>query len=605
VVGAAQNTTLERARAEFLRDGLRPVAAVVRPPILASWHRSALYGLRPNLRPPAVIGKVDHDNHIARAARPVVEARTDVLKDVACGITLTNSTGLLLERWVESPVYARRLDARGVVPGGSVAEMDVGTTSSGIALETGQSVLVIGPEHFADGAIRMSTAGAPIRDPVTHRILGTVNLACGQADTSPFMLQWIRDLATLIEGRLLDSASSRERALLQTYLTGDRDSRHPVICMNEHTIIGNASAARLIGDLDPAVVWETASKTVQSHTEQRVELMTARGSIRVEVIAQPIVDGDEVVGARMHLRRHTLPLHTSANCDASGPRSSPAACDPAAVLPGMSGRSAAWRRFCEQLTRFPGEPLLLTGEPGTGKSMTLAALAPLAVVLDAQRSIDDDTCWLVLVHKALRSGAQAVALDSLEALSTDVLGATMSAIAARGPHGPLVLAARTHNAADELNPGTDNGVSAWPGIVVRVPPVRERIGDIPLLLTALTAAATVTTATPRWSTEAIQTLTRVHWIANVSSLGRLVSTVLRQRTPGPTIGNDDLPTAVKSSGTRKQLFGLDLVEAHAINAALVAAAGNKKLAADYLGIARSTLYRKVRALGIDLGGAAY
>lgn len=605
MVGAVQKAALEQARTEFLRNGVRPASAVVRPPILASWLRSALYGLQPNLTPPAVTGKVDPDNRVMRAARPVIEKRAGILKDVTCGITLTDGAGRVLERWVESPVYARRLDARGVVPGSSVAEMDVGTTSTGIALETGESVLVMGPEHFADGAIRMSTAAAPIRHPTTHRILGTVNLACRQADTTPFMLQWIRDLAQLIEGRLRDSATSRERALMDTYLMGEHDSRHPLICTSEHTIIGNASAARLISDLDLAVVWETASKTVQSHTEQRVELAAAWGSDRIEVIAEPIDDGDEVVGAKLQLRRRVT-AHRSCDTSVVSERHSPSVSrDPVTVLPGMVGRSAAWRRFCEQLTQDPSQPLLLTGEPGTGKSMTMARLEPSSVTLDARCAIDDGAAWVTLVQQALRDHAQAVVLDNLHLLSADALAATTAAVSTSRPHGPRVLAARTHLAADELNPNVDAGPSGWPGVVVRVPPVRERLGDIPLLVGALTAAVTAGTIAPRWSTEAIQTLTRVHWNANVSSLERLVVTVLRQRTPGGTIGNDDLPTMIKSAGTRKQLFGLDLLEAHAIAAALAAAGGNKKLAADRLGIARSTLYRKVRALGIDLGAAAY
>ena len=39
--------------------------------------------------------------------------------------------------------------------------------------------------------------------------------------------------------------------------------------------------------------------------------------------------------------------------------------------------------------------------------------------------------------------------------------------------------------------------------------------------------------------------------------------------------------------------------------ALRAAGGNKNQAALSLGIARSTLYRKVRALGLDLSSAVY
>ena len=50
---------------------------------------------------------------------------------------------------------------------------------------------------------------------------------------------------------------------------------------------------------------------------------------------------------------------------------------------------------------------------------------------------------------------------------------------------------------------------------------------------------------------------------------------------------------------------LEQTEALAIMNALRAAGGNKNKAALSLGIARSTLYRKVRALGLDLSATVY
>lgn len=595
---AVQDKALEQARAAFLHEGISPVAQVVRTPILESWRRSALHGLQPGLVRPVIAATIDHDNQLVRAARPLIEQRAEILTDFACGIALTSGTGCVLERWVENAAFARRLDARGVVPGGSVAETTVGTSSSGIALETGQSVLVTGAEHFADGSIHMTSAGAPIRHPATRRIVGSVNLTCAHSDTTPVMLHWIRELAALIEDRLLDTGTVRERALLRTYLRTDRDSRHPVICMNEHTIICNAPAARLLSDIDSSMVWEAASQTVQSQAQQRIELFNGSGTGRVDVTTDLIVENGVVAGAELHLRRFTQ----------ASPGEAPEPtlfCDPAAVLPGMAGRSAAWQRFCSQLSLETSRPLLLTGEEGTGKTMAMAALAPKASVCDARHERAGDSEWLLQVAEALDSAAPVIVLDGLECLTTEVFEATAALIAGRGGGTPWVLAARAHDAAEDLNPLIDDQVSAWPGMVVRVPPIRERLGDIPLLVSALTASLTAEAITPRWSPEAIQTLSRVHWIGNVASLARLVAAVLQRRVSGAWITEDDLPTAVKSSATRRQLFGLDLLEAHAINSALAAADGNKKLAADRLGIARSTLYRKVRALGINLGGAVY
>jgi hypothetical protein len=55
----------------------------------------------------------------------------------------------------------------------------------------------------------------------------------------------------------------------------------------------------------------------------------------------------------------------------------------------------------------------------------------------------------------------------------------------------------------------------------------------------------------------------------------------------------------------RPLARLEQAEARAIMTAVREAGGNKHRAAESLGIARSTLYRKVRALGIDLSTSMY
>jgi hypothetical protein len=62
---------LERARERFFSDGdVAAAESVVRPPILASWRRSALHGLNPSKARPILIDPTAHDSQLMRAARP-------------------------------------------------------------------------------------------------------------------------------------------------------------------------------------------------------------------------------------------------------------------------------------------------------------------------------------------------------------------------------------------------------------------------------------------------------------------------------------------------------------------------------------------------------
>jgi transcriptional regulator of acetoin/glycerol metabolism len=82
---------------------------------------------------------------------------------------------------------------------------------------------------------------------------------------------------------------------------------------------------------------------------------------------------------------------------------------------------------------------------------------------------------------------------------------------------------------------------------------------------------------------------------------------VRSVAPGRKVGAvtlDDLPAEIVEGGGGA--FGqLEELERRAIVHALRTADGNKKLAATELGIARSTLYRKMRTFGLDLERSAF
>ncbi|MEU1953447.1 sigma-54-dependent Fis family transcriptional regulator [Nocardia rhamnosiphila] len=603
IESGASTALLERAREEFLTRGdTSTVTELVRAPILASWRRSALHGLSPTRARPIHVDSIEQDGQLMRAARPVLEARTTMLADLSAAVTMTDNRGCILNRWVEDPAFARRLDARGVVPGNSLAESDIGTCSSGIALETGESVLVRGAEHFAEGATRMSTAGAPIHHPIGRQIVGTINLTCPVKDSSPLMLAWICEIAGHIENAIFESVTGREHSLLRTYLCSGRDSRHPVLCMDDTTIIGNAVAARMMSDVDLSAMLETASRVVESGQARRFELATTGGDTSIVVSGEPIEVGRRVIGAQLRLTTGRTVVSQRDLGSSAPARERTEAAD---VLPGLAGRSIAWVRLCGELNRLRSqEPLLLMGEQGTGKTAIVKTLAPDAVVLDVQevRACGED--WVTRLRKELDGRPAAIALDGLHLLDARDLAVTFTVAAQSASRGVTILATYGYDAVEELNPQLDLSFPQWPGSVVRIPPLRERLGDIPLLLHTLTASRTASKVTPSWASDAVHTLTRVHWIGNVSSLESVVSAVLR-RVMGPQIRAADLPPAIRSMAARRQLSGLDLIEAHAISAALVAAEGNKALAAARLNIARSTLYRKIRALGIDLSSTAF
>ncbi|HVQ35305.1 MAG TPA: sigma-54 dependent transcriptional regulator [Candidatus Bathyarchaeia archaeon] len=135
-------------------------------------------------------------------------------------------------------------------------------------------------------------------------------------------------------------------------------------------------------------------------------------------------------------------------------------------------------------------------------------------------------------------------------------------------------------------------------IPIAVPPLRERLEDVPVL-TALflaRAAAKLGRAAPEISSEALASLLSYPWPGNVRELENLMER-LAVLVPRDRIEAADLPEALRGgalpAASRASEESLDALERARILDVLQACGGNKKLAAARLGIHRSTLYAKL------------
>jgi transcriptional regulator with GAF, ATPase, and Fis domain len=141
-------------------------------------------------------------------------------------------------------------------------------------------------------------------------------------------------------------------------------------------------------------------------------------------------------------------------------------------------------------------------------------------------------------------------------------------------------------------------------IVLRVPPLRERPGDAQRLLTHFADYFARKMGTPRLRipSEILAALERYSWPGNVRELRNLVERCVVMSHSG-SMTLEDLPMAIVSgltveedphAGTRT----LDSQERDHISRVLEECGRNKSRAARTLGIDRSTLYDKMRRLGI-------
>ena len=547
-----------------------------------------MYGLDPDRCAPRHTPSPTTGRQLRIAADRVVEHRRAALSQSSSSLAVTDSHGRILNRWVEDDGFAHLLDNQLVSPEYSVAEATPGTTSGGIVLETGQPTMVAGPEHFYGNWLGFTCAGAPIRHPISRRLIGSINLTVRFSDTSPVLLSWVTDVATEIERALLETASRRERVLLDAFLVARRDPRHPVLCLDEQTVISNASASRLLSTVDKAMLWEHASARLGKDVAT-TSSVTLESGVALAVEVAEVSESGNSVGALIRLQELRTPVA----------QRHPSVVDVKAMsLSGLVGMAQAWRALCTDVNLCRARSLLLTGDPGVGKHAVALAIAGAdAISLDASDYIGGKESWLAAVAEARGS---VLILRRIDALHPSLAGDTARLLDQDSHCRERVFGTAT-NLGDVKGP---NPLVDWFEASTEVPNIAQRMEDLRLLLDALTRRYVANARVVRWTPHAVQTLSRVSWPRNVASLDTLVREIL-QANHKPTVEVSDIPGHVRARAGRRALVGLEQVEAKAILRAMRDANGNKSIAADTLGIARSTLYRKVRSLGIDLSMSNY
>lgn len=306
------------------------------------------------------------------------------------------------------------------------------------------------------------------------------------------------------------------------------------------------------------------------------------------------------------------------------------------------GRSTAFVRLQEEVRRAAGVPLpaLIVGESGSGKELVARSLhdtgprrrKPFVAINCAaipeallERELfgatrgaftgaDRDHPGLIRQAEGgtvffdeigdMTLGLQAKLLRVLQERAVRAVGALEEQ-----PIDVRVIAA-THRDLDRLV--ADHRFRAdlrfrLEVLVLRVPPLRERVDDIPMIAAHLIdrLAARCGLKSARLDREALDRLVAHAWPGNVRELESVLARALL-RSAGGVIGTQDLAGLPDSElgGSRIGGGGSRGLEAAMIEDALRAARGNVSAAALRIGWSRQALYRRIHALGIGGDGKA-
>jgi len=593
----SQSATTDAIRAaweEFQTSGR--VRAGVRPLTARSWMRSKAFGVPiQGQLPLRYLESAEGDTALLRAARPVIQKLFEEMHGIHAAMLLTDADARVIGRWSDDQAFCRRLDDRGATTGFIYEESRVGTSALGTVLEEGQPVVVLGPEHYAESLQDVSAVGVPVLHPVSGRLEGVVDLVCPNEHHSPMMLPLVVRAAGEIGARLLTGYAREDRSLLDAYLHAERRGpKRPMLAINARVLMANPSAADLLGATSHAMLWDAVQKAMR---DGRHELLVLTDESGAEVHASVVEtrDGGELVGAVLQLRER----NESRGRGTSLPTPSRAVTLLTRALP---GGSSSWQSVLRRASTVfhSRERMLLVGSAGVGKRSLALALCethdPEGLVVEhdaADIPGGGGEAWIegVMARRTERLAARVLThLDRLKPALIDRLCRWLDSLPDDEP--PIIATLRA---------GHDGRISPelltqFPHVIA-LPDLRDRQDDIRDIAAAVALEAGAHVPV-RIEPAALRALVAADWPGNVRQLRR---TVLAARAvcPGTVLRPADLPQQVRASTARLSLTRLQRLERDMIEATLAAESGNKLAAAASLGISRSTLYRKMKAFGIE------
>jgi transcriptional regulator of acetoin/glycerol metabolism len=587
--------------------------------VVSSWQRSLKLGVNPAGRAAPIAAAGDHFKKLQHRNRDLLAAAAEflprmgeVFADANCMMLLTDPNGVVLDA-VGDKRTLQQAERIHLVAGGKWDEAVIGTNGIGTALATRQPAQVHASEHFCEGIKSWTCAAAPVCEPGTGRILGVVDISGPPSTYQRGNLSLAVATARQIETALAECAGRERVRLLERCLTR-LPSLGPanilVIDRSGRIVFGNGGQLLEPGQLVPGF-----------DPEEPVEHWLARlpATFRAGDF-DPITLNGRTVGAMIVIPQRKL-------------KSPPAAADPFAAI---IGESPAIRQMLARAKKLSARrvALLIQGETGVGKEVLVRAIHEAAdaaapcIMFNCGAASKELIASDMFGHVrgaytgALQEGKPGrfelahngiLCLDEIGELPLDLQPVLLRALeegvvyrlgdATPRRFDVRLIAMTNRDLKAEVAAGRFRADLFYRISVttINIPPLREREGDIALLLDHYNATLSARHNVPplQYSAAARAALQNYAWPGNIRELRNFIEGLLL--TAEPYVDLRDLPPEMAPTPPPLNAYSLDDLGRQAMQRAIAAANGNLTQAARKLGISRSTLHRRLgpRGLGGD------
>jgi PAS domain S-box-containing protein len=627
----------------------------VTPLIAESWARCRALGYDPKLAPAiALVEPEDLERRVARnrdlltVALPILDELQALVQDLGFLTLLTDSDGVIL-KMLSGPMLRDAGSEGNLSLGGIWREEQAGTGAIGLVLRMGQPVQVVGTEHFFERDHDLTCSAAPIFNH-DNRLLGILNVSGPRQEAHLHTLGIVVVASMAITNQLRVEEDHRQIWLANEYLrTVINSVSDGIVAIDSNGFIKeiNSEAANILAtdslfargkDIQIFVGKQPLFRKVLTDgkpvTDMETTMETRRGYAQCHISAKPIRRADgQVVGVVATLKEMKKLQRVVNQITGAEARFN---------FANILGESSSMQRAIHlaQVAARNMHTVLIQGESGTGKELFAQAIHNASITGQPFIALNCAAIPETLIESELfgyeggsftganRNGRPGkfelandgtIFLDEIGEMPLNIQAVLLRVLQERsvvriGGHRPTpinvrVIAATSKDLAIEVPKGNFRQDLFYRLNVfeIRIPPLRERSGDIAGLVDHLvrTFSARYGKSVTGVSLPVLKRLCTYHWPGNVRQLENVVERAI-SLVDGEIIEEQHLPDFLFAEPHRPidefsfdgRTANIDGVEKEAILEA-VRHFGERQQAARSLGISRSTLYRRLKRYRVD------
>jgi transcriptional regulator of acetoin/glycerol metabolism len=647
------NRKIMAAWEEFL-SGHAPQPNALRSLIDDSWRRcldvqvDPTRGQAPTPVDEATLHSLQHQHReLLAAGKQVMAMARDFLAETNTIMILTDPNGMILGVEGDPRALGAAEDIH-LIAGSSWNELVCGTNAIGTALSIGQPVQIHAAEHFCAGIKQWTCSATVIRDPYDGSILGVVDVSGLGKTFSPHSLALAVTTASRIESQLAKLEMDFRYQLLERGMAKMSSATDGVIICDRRgfPIKANerAASALLARGIDIDLKNTARIPTLSIGTFAPPTRVEAPDWLRADWL-EPIIDAGEQIGTLLAipgLPQTGRSLHVTRKERTAKAAITTDTRDFADIVGSSDALMQAMQKA--KLLAKTNVPVLLLGETGVGKENFAQGIhrtgqigeRPFVALNCGGLSKDLLASELFghcegsftgsrrggMVGKVEAANGGTLFLDEIGEMPLELQPHFLRVLEEReiyrvGETAPRkicfkLIAATNKDLREEVAEGRFRMDLFYRISVtsIRIPPLRERREDIRSLVEHfLRDFAEQYGAEPKQiKPEVVTALENYPWPGNVRELRNVVESMFLMAN-GESLGFDDLPSEIglplvsqdrKTNVQSPTTMGkLEDAELEFIRETLEADRGNLTLVAKHLGIAKSTLYIKLKKYGLD------